>query len=166
MCTCIFIIATSTGVSCLRQLFSHSQHITTGCIPSVFDRWQQWLWCASPFAMHPQINRCPRAQCPPVAWQTGWGGAWASCLTLHLTVFARVCINGQFMSSCSVCFKATYVHLHTHVIMHSHAAVHTQPCAHAAVMHTVTHVMVLEVGCTHRWRVGGRQPFLGFVLHA
>ena len=69
------------------------------------------------------------------------GGAWAmvSCFTLHLTVFASVCITGQFMSSYSVCFKATHVHLHT---VASSCAWHMQ-CAHA---------MVLEVGYSHRWQ--------------
>ena len=115
----------------ILQPFHNTSHHNRVHI-QLFDRWRPLQWCASPLAIHPQIKWCTRAQCPPHVWQTCWrrgGGAWMSCLTLHLILF-----NGQFMSSYSVCFKATHVHLHTHVINHSHDAavctrhrVHTQP---------------------------------------
>ena len=98
------------------------------------------------------------------------GGGWVSCLTLHVTVLASVRINGQFMSSYNMAFKATHVHLHTRVIKHSHDAavctrhrVHTQPsCTQSHTpwcwklgAHTVGELVagsrLLGLCCTHYW---------------
>ena len=92
------------------------------------------------------------------------------------------------MSSYSLCFKATSIHMHTHVCAHlcNHVCKHARTivcarvCKHAAVCtHAAVraHAVVRTTCSVHTpwcWnlgartvgRVGGRQLFVGAVLHA
>ena len=170
MCTCTIIIATLTGVACLKQLCSlfTTHHITTGCISSFSIGGNH---CNGVQAHLQCIHKSSGARVHNVHQLRGrfvLGGVMGVMLDI---TFDCVCFY-LYQWSVHVLIQRVFQG-HTCTLAHTcdqaftrRSCAHTPLCAHAAVMHTVAHAMVLEVGCTHRWRVGGRQPFVGFVLHA